>query len=176
MRFFGPMPPRGHRGVSEARAGSCLHVALIVRLPAGSAGLETGADSVGDRRTNRGTIARLEAAADFGHRDSSLAVDTQLKGIRFLIVFDGSERTRTGLFVQLCRDRNRVAIPGRFEGYSSGSCCSSSASASSAASRASASGPGCSITGGKLAGWPSNVAAGCVAAWTCCNVRMATCV
>jgi len=110
MRFFGPMPPRGHRAVSEARAGSWLHVALIVKLPPRFEGLGRTADSVGDRRTNREPIAHMEAAAHFGHRYSSLAVNTQLKGIRFLIVFDGSGRAGTVTVCAAIPSRNRAGF------------------------------------------------------------------
>ena len=50
MRFFIPKTQRGHEAVWEARAGSCLHVALIVRLE----GLETATDAVPDALMDRG--------------------------------------------------------------------------------------------------------------------------
>jgi hypothetical protein len=49
MRFFSPKPDCGHEAVWEARAGSCLHVALIVRLE----GLETATDAAPDALMDR---------------------------------------------------------------------------------------------------------------------------
>ena len=82
MRFFSPKPDRGHEAVWEARAGSCLHVALIVRL-----------EGLG-RATDAAWMRSWIAAADFGHRDSTLAVNTQLKGEDFCLF----SMALTGLF------------------------------------------------------------------------------
>jgi len=153
MRFFSPKPDRGHEAVWEARAGSCLHVALIVRL-----------EGLG-RATDAAWMRSWIAAADFGHRDSTLAVNTQLKGEDFCLF----SMALTGLEP----GRLRTTMQTGFGSYSSGSSRSSSASFSRAASRASASALE-ALSDGFSPG--SSSAAGCVAAWTCCNVRMATCV
>jgi hypothetical protein len=71
MRFFSPKPLRGQEAVWEARAGSKLHLASIVRL-----------EGLG-RATDAPRMRSWIAAAHFGHSYSSLAVNTQLKGGRF---------------------------------------------------------------------------------------------
>ena len=77
MRFFAPKPHRGHKAVWDARAGSKLHVATIVRLEGLRWAAETAPDARRDRRRIPGIVR------------SSLAVNTQLKGGRFLIVSHG---------------------------------------------------------------------------------------
>ena len=76
MRFFAPKPHRGQEAVRDARAGSKLHMATIVRLE----GLGRAADAA----RMRGWTER-ERRRILGIVRSSLAVNTQLKGGRFLL-------------------------------------------------------------------------------------------
>ena len=94
------------------------------------------------------------SVADSGHSSSFFSCRHTVKGGKISGCFD--ELYRAG-----------------FAGYSSGSSRSSSASFSRAASRASASGSA-ALSDGLSPG--SSIAPGWVAAWTCCRVRMATCV